>query len=64
MARVDCPSITTSKNTIPVIYLDACAMIELSRHEKGCCKDVHQQEIGQLYDELSLLMSKSKEYCA
>lgn len=64
MARSDYPSITPCKNTIPVIYLDACAMIELSRHEKGCCKDVHHQEIGQLYDELSLLMDKNKVYCA
>ena len=63
MEHTQYPDIIIDKSTVPTIYLDACTMIELSRHEKGICTDVHRQEIGDLYDMLAFLMRHRKVHC-
>lgn len=57
------PNIKVTKSEIPTIYLDTCTMIELSRHKKGICTDAYRQEIGELYDVLTLLMRNRKVHC-
>ena len=57
------PKIYIKKNKIPVIYLDTCLLIELSRYEKGKCTDVHSQHIGKLYDILLSLMRENRILC-
>lgn len=54
------PQINYEKQTIPTIYLDTCAMVQLSRHEQGICKDVHKQEIAKLYELLSAMRCERK----
>ena len=63
MEHTQYPDIIIDKSTVPIIYLDACTMIELSRHEKGICTDAHRQEIGDLYDMLAFLMRHRKVHC-
>lgn len=63
MEHTSCPEITIKKSDIPTLYLDTCTMIELSRHEKGICTDAYRQEIGELYDVLTLLMRNKKVHC-
>lgn len=63
---MDClqkPQIKIEKKPITTIYLDTCAMIELSRHEKGKCKIEHKQEIGELHDVLTALMCEKRILC-
>jgi len=64
MEHTPYPNIKVTKSEIPTIYLDTCTMIELSRHKKGICTDVYRQEIGELYDALTLLMRNRKVHCA
>lgn len=64
MEHTPYPNIKVTKSEIPTIYLDTCTMIELSRHEKGICADAYRQEIGELYDVLTLLMRNRKVHCA
>ena len=61
--RYEIPEIRVIKNKIPIIYLDTNALIELSRYEKGCCKNEHICEIGKLYATLSTLMLKNRIIC-
>lgn len=63
MEHTQHPDIIITKSAVPTIYLDACTMIELSRHEKGNCADAHRQEIGELYDTLAMLMRHKKVHC-
>lgn len=63
MEHTPYPNIKVTKSEIPTIYLDTCTMIELSRHEKGICTDAYRQEIGELYDVLTLLMRNRKVHC-
>lgn len=57
------PKVYIQKNKIPVIYLDSCLIIELSRYEKGKCTDIHIQNIGKLYEVLLSLMRKNRILC-
>ena len=51
------------KGSIPSIYLDTNVLIELAKYEKGCCKDVHIDNIGKLYDTLTILMREKRILC-
>lgn len=57
------PNVIIKKNSTPVIYLDTCLMIELSKHEQGRCTDKHEEEIGELYKKLLALMQSEKIIC-
>ena len=57
------PKINIEKNKIPVIYLDSCLLIELSKYEKGVCTNEHIQSIGRLYDVLISLMQENRILC-
>lgn len=63
MRRNCIPRIKVEKYTKPSIYLDTCAMIELSRHERRACTDTHKQEIGELYDTLAAMMREKRLLC-
>ena len=55
--------INFQKNTIPVMYLDSCAIIEFARYNKGYCSNVHKSESAELYNLLLDLMRKRKILC-
>lgn len=57
------PKIENFKYITPTIYLDSCAIIELSRYEKGRCSDAHKKEIGLLYDTLTSLIQNDSIFC-
>ena len=63
MDYIQIPEIYVKGKTIPTIYLDSCAMIELARYENGKCTDAHKHEIGELYDVLPSLMREKKIIC-
>lgn len=63
MEHIQHPDTKITRSETPTIYLDTCTMIELSRHEKGICKDAYRQEIGELYDILTDLMQHRKIHC-
>lgn len=58
------PEVKIIKNTLPCIYLDTNILIELSRYEKGCCKNEHVDKIGGLYNALHKLMREKRILCA
>ena len=57
------PGIKIIKNATPLIYLDTNALIELSKYEKGCCKDAHYDEIEKLYNVLTMLKKEKQILC-
>lgn len=57
------PDIIITKNSIPIIYLDTCLLIEFSKHENGNCDNSHKKEIGELYNILVSLMSSNQIIC-
>ena len=57
------PNIKVERHEKPCIYLDTNAMIELSKHERGACTDTHKQEIGKLYNMLTVLMREKRILC-
>lgn len=57
------PNVKLEKNRSPSIYLDTNAMIELSKYERGVCTDMHKQEIGKLYDILTVMMRETRILC-
>lgn len=63
MFGVKIPEIYIKKLNIPVIYLDTCILIELSRCENGCCTNEHKDEIRCLYNILTDLMKNNKILC-
>jgi len=63
LACDDFLTVTIAKNNKPSIYLDTCAMIELSRYEKGICKNEHSKKIGELYNVLTALMREKRILC-
>ena len=63
MFGVKIPEIYIKKLNIPVIYLDTCILIELSRYENGCCTNEYKDEIGRLYNILTDLMKNNKILC-
>lgn len=64
MINMPVPEIKIIKNTLQFIYLDTNALIELSRYEKGCCKNEHADKIGTLYSTLQKLMREKRILCA
>ena len=58
------PEVKIVKSKFPSIYLDANILIELSRYEKGCCKNEHADKIGSLYDTLQKLIREKRVLCA
>ena len=63
MNYIQIPDVCVKRNIVPTIYLDSCAMIELSRFEKGKCINAHKQEIGELYTLLSSMMCEKRILC-
>ena len=63
MIDISTPKIKIIKNSVPVLYLDTCMLIELSRYEKGCCKNEHVDKIGALYDSLLTLLRQKRIMC-
>lgn len=63
MDYIQIPEMYVKRNTVPTIYLDSCAMIELARYENGKCSNAHKQAIGELYNVLSFLMRGKKILC-
>ena len=57
------PNIKIHKNSIPIIYLDTCILIEFSRYENGNCDNVHKNEICELYNTLVSLMKSNHIIC-
>lgn len=57
------PNIKIEKYKKRSIYLDSCAMIELSRHERGACTDAHKEQISELYEILTAKMQKNRILC-
>ncbi len=57
------PEIYIKKLGIPVIYLDTCILIELSRYKNNCCTNERKDEIGKLYNILTDLMKNNKILC-
>lgn len=62
--NINKPKVSILKNPIPVIYLDTCLMIELSKYDQGHCTDKHKLELGELYDKLLALMKSNQIICA
>lgn len=58
------PITIITKNSTPIIYLDTNVLIELSRYEKGCCKNKHRDKIGELYRKLEALKQEKRILCA
>lgn len=59
----DHPRTKIKKTKIPVIYLDSCILIELSKYEQGKCTDVHAESIGKLYNTLVPLIRENRILC-
>ena len=57
------PEIKIQKNYIPILYLDACALIEFSKLTENKCTNEHKQELGALYDTLLFLMQEKRILC-
>lgn len=60
MDYIQIPVMHVKRNTIPIIYLDSCAMIELARYEDRKCTDTHKQELGELYELLPSMMREKR----
>lgn len=63
MIDMPIPEIRVIKNTLPSIYLDTNVLIELSRYEKGCCKNEHIEKIEALYRSLLKCMQEKRILC-
>ena len=57
------PNIKIHKNSIPIIYLDTCILIEFSKYENGNCDNAYKNEIGELYNTLVSLMKSNRIIC-
>ena len=53
------PEVKIIKNTLPIVYLDTNALIELSRYEKRYCTNEHVDKIGELDLKFSALSEKA-----
>lgn len=63
MSFAKLPNITCVKRSLPAIYLDSCAVIELARYNYGICSCKYKNEIGELFNMLSSLMNSNKILC-
>lgn len=63
MIDMPIPEIRIIKNSRPILYLDTCVLIELSRYEKGVCKNEHIDKIGALYNFLVTAMREKRILC-
>ena len=57
------PIVGTKKNSIPILYLDTCVMLELAKYANDKCTDSHKNEIGELFCLLPQLMKAGKILC-
>ena len=57
------PEVRIQKNSIPIIYLDSCILIELARYASGQSSNAYKREIGELYDVLISLMRQKRILC-
>ena len=64
MQNMPIPEVKIIKNTLPIVYLDTNALIELSRYEKRYCTNEHVDKIGELYNTLHKLMREKRVLCA
>ena len=57
------PQIKISKNSVPIIYLDTCAMIEFAKIKKGTCTNEHASELRTVYETMVSLIEDNLILC-